>query len=105
MNAHGQTGCVLTVEEVAEGVELRGTELEGSDVRMIKVRPAADHPPRARARRLREPVSPRRPDARVRIRPEDHTAPGGAREGGVRGLHSTASKRARLRLRAPSVGD
>ena len=44
MNAHGQTGCVLTVEEVAEGVELRGTELEGSDVRMIKVRPAADTP-------------------------------------------------------------
>ena len=38
MHAHGQTGCVLTIEEVVEGVELKGTELEGSDLRMIKVR-------------------------------------------------------------------
>ena len=26
MQAHGQLGCVLTVDEVAEGVEIKGTE-------------------------------------------------------------------------------
>ena len=39
MRAHGQLGCVLTVDEVAEGVEIKGTELEGTDMRMIRVRP------------------------------------------------------------------
>ena len=39
MKAHGQLGCVLTVDEVAEGVELKGTELENTDMRMIRVRP------------------------------------------------------------------
>ena len=38
MQAHGQLGCVLTVDEVAEGVEIKGTELERTDMRMIRVR-------------------------------------------------------------------
>ena len=29
---------MLTVDEVAEGVEIKGTELEGTDMRMIRVR-------------------------------------------------------------------